>query len=225
MKILIVSDHKDPLVYSPNIKERFQDIDLVLGAGDLPMEYYGFIVSSLNKPLYFVFGNHNLKRYHLFNKRVRSPLPHTSRSVVIEDLYNNSFGAIHLDGKTVHLKKKELLIAGLGGSRRYNRGDNQYTEWGMFLRILKMLPFLLWNRIFHGRYLDILLTHAAPRGIHDREDPCHTGFKSFLWFMDKFKPKYLLHGHIHLYSLNEDRVSRYKDTTVINAYNHYVIDI
>ncbi len=223
MKILTVADHKDPLVYSPNIKKRFKDIDLVLGAGDLPMEYYGFIVSSLNKPLYFVFGNHNLKRYHLF-KRGGMPA-FGSASSAIDDMYNKSFGAIYLNGKSVRLKSKNLIIAGLGGSMRYNKGDNQYSELGMFIRILKMVPSLLWNKVFYGRYLDILLTHASPRGIHDREDPCHIGFKSFLWFMDKFKPKYLLHGHIHLYSLNEKRVTQYKETTVINAYDHYVIEI
>jgi uncharacterized protein len=223
MKILIVADHKDPLVYSPNIKQRFQDVELILGAGDLPMEYYGFIVSSLNKPLYFVFGNHNLSRYHLFKRGAAASI--SSGSTVIEDMYSRSFGATYLDGKSIRIKSKDLLIAGLGGSMRYNKGENQYTEWGMFIRILRMIPTLIRNRIIHGRYLDILLTHASPRGIHDREDPCHIGFKSFLWFMDKFKPKYLLHGHIHLYSLNERRVTQYKETTVINTYDHYVIEL
>ena len=36
MKILCVSDHKDPIVYSSQVKERFQGIDLILGAGDVP---------------------------------------------------------------------------------------------------------------------------------------------------------------------------------------------
>ncbi|TFH04381.1 MAG: metallophosphoesterase, partial [Spirochaetales bacterium] len=60
MRILCVADHIDPLVYSAGIKNRFRDIDLVLGAGDLPMEYLGFISASLNKPIFFVFGNHHL---------------------------------------------------------------------------------------------------------------------------------------------------------------------
>ena len=55
MKILCVADHRSPLVYSTAIKDRFKDIDLVLGAGDLPMDYYGYIVSSLNKKLFFCF--------------------------------------------------------------------------------------------------------------------------------------------------------------------------
>ncbi|MFW6208587.1 MAG: metallophosphoesterase, partial [Spirochaetota bacterium] len=48
-KILCISDHVDPLIYSNQLKERFKDIDLVLSAGDLDRPYYGFIVSTLNK--------------------------------------------------------------------------------------------------------------------------------------------------------------------------------
>ncbi|MDX9810656.1 MAG: metallophosphoesterase, partial [Sphaerochaetaceae bacterium] len=60
MKILCVADESDPLVYSPNIAERYKDVDFVIAAGDLPLSYYEYIVTSLNKPLYFVFGNHHL---------------------------------------------------------------------------------------------------------------------------------------------------------------------
>ena len=45
MKILCISDQIDPLIYSVNIKERYQDVDLVISAGDLPMEYLEFIKS------------------------------------------------------------------------------------------------------------------------------------------------------------------------------------
>lgn len=66
MKILCISDQIDPLVYSSAIKERFADIDVILSAGDLPMEYVDFVVSSLNKPAFFIFGNHNLKEFPHF---------------------------------------------------------------------------------------------------------------------------------------------------------------
>lgn len=56
MKFLCVSDQIDPLIYSTGIKERFKDVDAVLCAGDLPLDYIDFIVSSLNKPTYFIFG-------------------------------------------------------------------------------------------------------------------------------------------------------------------------
>jgi Icc-related predicted phosphoesterase len=217
MKILCISDHIDPLVYSNSIKERFKDIDLVLSAGDLPMEYLEFVVSSLNKSLFFVFGNHNLTEFHRY-KQSNMVIPHRW----IEDETTYGSGATHIGSK---VKEEEgLIIAGLGGSMRYNQGENQYTDFRMKLEILKLIPAMIINRIFRGRFLDILLTHASPRGIHDKEDLCHRGFKSFLWFMRVFKPKYLIHGHIHLYDLSDIRTTRYQDTLVVNAFSHYVID-
>ena len=66
MKILCVSDQIDPLIYNSNAVKNFSDIDLILCAGDLPMDYVDFIVSVFNKPTYFIFGNHDLKEYPLY---------------------------------------------------------------------------------------------------------------------------------------------------------------
>jgi Icc-related predicted phosphoesterase len=43
--------------------------------------------------------------------------------------------------------------------------------------------------------------------------------------MKVFKPKYLVHGHIHLYDLCDVRCTKWGSTTVINAYSHYVINL
>ena len=91
-------------------------------------------------------------------------------------------------------------------------------------RLIALIPTLIMNRLRYGRYLDVLVTHAPPAGIHDKNDPCHRGFNAFLWFMKAFKPRWLIHGHIHLYDLQDIRVSKYLDTTVINAYSHYILD-
>ncbi|MDR3336491.1 MAG: metallophosphoesterase [Treponema sp.] len=216
MKILCVSDQIDPLVYSSSIKERFGDADLVLSAGDLPMDYLEFIVSTLNKPLLFVFGNHNLKEYSYYMEQT------FESNWVMTDEKRHTSGATHV-GSKVH-REEGLIIAGLGGSMQYNRGTNQYTEYQMRWEIFRLIPRLILHRVFHGRFLDILLTHAAPRGIHDKPDPCHLGFKCFLWFMRVFKPKYLIHGHIHLYDLSTVRTTKYRNTLVLNAYSHYIID-
>lgn len=219
MKILCVADHVDPLVYSASVKERYADIDLVLGAGDLPMSYLGFVASSLNKPVLFVFGNHNLEEMHRFKRsgEIRPQQDHLSLNI------QHSYGSTYVDLRSVRVKN--LLIAGLGGSARYNNGDNQYTERQMWWRVARLVPKLLFNRVRYGRYLDILLTHAAPYGIHDKPDTAHVGFRPFLWLMRKFKPRYLLHGHIHLYDLNAERETQYEDTLVINVYDHYVLEI
>ena len=208
MKILCIADQIDPLVYNSAIKTRYHDVDMVLSAGDLPLDYLDFVVSSLNCPLLFVYGNHHLEKYHSFRKKYSG---------------GSAWGITHA-GSSIR-REKGLLIAGLGGSMMYNKGTNQYTEGQMRLEICKLFPRLLFNRIFRGRWVDILLTHAAPLGIHDKNDPCHRGFKCFLWFMRFFKPRYLIHGHIHLYDLSELRTTQYNNTLVINAFGQYIINM
>lgn len=219
MKILCISDHIDPIIYTPSIKKRLSDVNLVISAGDLPLEYYGFIVSLLNTPCFFVFGNHHLKRYDIYRKnKIKGP------DLWEENIrYKHSFGASYIGGKTA--RHKDLLIAGLDGSPVYNHGKNQYSELRMFAQILKLIPKFIFNKIFRGRYLDILLTHTPPYDINDQPDKCHRGFKVFLWFMRVFKPKYLLHGHVHLFNSNEKRTAVYKKTKIINIYDHYLLDV
>ncbi len=216
MKLLCISDHIDPIIYSAGLKTRFADVDLVLSAGDLSLDYYDFIVSTLNKPLYFVFGNHHLEGRARFHR----PADPFERS---PGRWEEGAGATYLQGRVV--RAKGLIIAGLGGSIWYNGGENQFTDFGMFLSILRLLPLLLWNRAVRGRFLDILVTHSPPYGINDLPDPCHTGFRIFLWFLRVFKPRFHIHGHVHLYDRNAAREARYAATTIINAYDHTLIEM
>jgi Icc-related predicted phosphoesterase len=217
MKVLCIADHVDPFIYSAGIKSRFNDVDIVLSAGDLALEYYDFIVSSLNRPLYFVFGNHHLADRHHYVRRPDPFKPPVAPSA------EGGVGATYLEGRV--LRAGGLIIAGLGGSIWYNGGEHQYTNFTMFLSMLRLLPGLLWSQISRGRWLDILVTHSPPYGINDLPDPCHTGFHVFLWFMRTFRPRYLVHGHVHLYDRNAAREARYGGTTVLNAYDHTVIEL
>ena len=219
MKILCISDTVDPLIYSPSILKRFSNIDMVISAGDLRLNYYDYIVTNLNKPLLFIFGNHRLAGIEYYKNK----LQFKDSFPLYKDKMKYFVGGSYIDKKV--LIKKNVIIAGLGGSRWYNGGENQFTEFGMFLKILFIIPQLIWNRIFHGRFLDILVTHSPPWGIHDKKDQCHTGFKIFIPFINIFKPRFLLHGHIHLYNKNSNRKAKIKDTTVLNVYGHYILDI
>ena len=73
---------------------------------------------------------------------------------------------------------------------------------------------------------DILLTHAPAFGIGDQEDLPHRGFVAFTRLMDRYSPRYMVHGHVHpQYSSNFVRERRYNQTTIINAYKRYIIEI
>ncbi len=232
MKILCLSDYVDPLIYNQNLRQTFGDVDLILCAGDLPLDYIDFVVTMLNKPTYFIFGNHNLNDFAYYHKSARNmqgAQPDYNRQE------NFGHGGTYAGFKVITDKslcftdpatgnKTPLLIAGISGSLQYNRGLNQYTERQMKRRLRRLIPSLIINKIKYGRYLDILLTHASPRHIHDKEDPCHKGFECFNWFIHKFKPSYLVHGHIHIYDAREKRMTKTGDTTVVNAYAHWLIE-
>ena len=218
MKILCVSDTTESLAFSSQVKEIFKGTDLILSCGDMPVQSHDYLSTMLKSDVYYVYGNHNLETFQQEMDRDGHQIGK------LENEYNKKFYGFLLDGKCIRDKRTGLLIAGLGGSMRYNEGMSQYTEAQMRRRMRRLIPALLWNKRRYGRYLDILVTHAPPRGIGDDVDLCHKGFECFLKFMDRYKPKYLVHGHVHLDDRNAQRVTRYKDTEVINIFGCYQID-
>lgn len=209
MKILTISDKVDEVLYSPAVKRLCGDVDVVLGCGDLPFYYLEFIVSMLGGPLFYVIGNHAPELKHQYNPAEEWGYPG---------------GCENIHGRTVRYKK--LLIAGLEGSMRYNDNPQyQYADREMSWLVWQMAPALVLNRLRYGRYLDILITHAPPQGIHDRPDLCHQGFRSFRTVMELFRPRYLIHGHVHLYNRLETAESQYRATRVINTYGYRLLEV
>jgi Icc-related predicted phosphoesterase len=207
VKILFVSDRIVNRLYSPNIKERYSDVDLIVGCGDLPYYYLEYLVSMLNQPMIFVHGNHDpLQEYLPDGTAISSP-----------------GGGKNIHG-TTHTED-DVLLAGLEGSIRYKNGPFQYSQNQMWLNVFELAPKLFLNKLRYGRYLDILVAHSPPYGIHNGEDHTHTGFKAFLWLMKVFKPRYLIHGHRHVYSPCEDTETQFMDTQVINIYPFKILDL
>jgi hypothetical protein len=210
VRILAVSDEVDQRIYSTTVRERMSDVDLIIGCGDVPASYLEFLVDSLNKPAYYVLGNHAEE----VTRRGERGVPKLPE------------GCIDLGGKVLRDPVHDLLLAGLPGSPRYSEHEPvQYTEFQMRLMILRMVPRLLWNRIRYGRYLDILVTHSPPRDVGDREDFAHRGFIVMRTFLQRFRPRYQLHGHIHLYDRSITNVLHFHETEVINVYPYQKLDL
>ena len=208
VKVLAVSDRVLDHLYSSNVRERYPDVELIVGCGDLPYYYLDFLVSALDARLVYVLGNHDGGAQYTSDNR---------RLTGVE-------GGTYIHGQVVNING--LLLAGLNGSMRYRpRAPYMYTETEMRGQIARLVPQLLWNRQRYGRYLDVLVTHSPPFGVHDRSDLPHTGFKVFLQLMRVFKPRYLLHGHIHLYRQDNERQTRVGETEVINVYPYRLLDI
>jgi Icc-related predicted phosphoesterase len=206
VKILAVSDMVVERLYSASFAERFGAVELILGCGDLPYEYLEFLVSALNVPLLYVPGNHD-PQYDRENPRAQA----------------DGCDRLDLDVRRV----KGLNLAGLGGSIRYRPNPpNQYTQAAMYGRALGLAPKLLRQRLQTGAGLDIMVAHSPPLGIHDDDDPAHTGFQAFRGLIRVFKPRYFLHGHTMTYKGNlQPAVTRVGSTTVINVYPYKLLEV
>jgi Icc-related predicted phosphoesterase len=203
VEVLAVSDEVDQRIYTPSIRERMGDVDMIIGCGDLPASYLEFLVDAVNRPVYYVLGNH---AEELTRHGERGEPRHPQ-------------GCIDLGGKVVRDPATGLIMAGLPGSPRYAEHEPvQYTEFQMNWMMLKMTPRLFWNRFRYGRYLDLLVTHAPPRDVNDREDRAHRGFNAMRKFLRRFRPTYQLHGHVHLYDRSQPFRADFLDTEVINVF-------
>ncbi len=196
MKILLISDEEDKYLWDYYRPGRFDGIDLILSAGDLKPEYLSFLVTMANRPLLYIHGNHD-GRYEAFPPE----------------------GCDCIDDRLVVVNG--LRILGLGGCPLYSGGPHQYTERQMRLRIWR-----LGRKIRRAGGVDIVLTHAPVRGYGDMDDITHRGFEAFLPLLERWKPRYLVHGHIHLnYGVRFPHVLTYGDTTLINACGRYLLEI
>ncbi len=210
LTILAVSDEVDQRIYSPSLRERMSDVTIVIGCGDVPATYLEFLTDSLHKPVYYVLGNH-AEELTREGARGFPRLPE---------------GCTNVSGTVVTDPLSGLIIAGLPGSPRYSeREPVQYTEWQMWMMIVRMAPRLIWNRIRKGRALDLLVTHSPPRDINDERDVAHRGFVAMRHFLQWFAPAYQLHGHIHVYDRSKSHITRHLDTEVINIYPYQKLDL
>ena len=197
MRILVVSDQESEYLWDHFEKEKLEGIDLILSCGDLKAEYLSFLATFSKVPILYVCGNHDAR----YQKKPPG-------------------GCDCIEDQIVEYRGVRIL--GLGGSQRY-RPDvpHMYTEKEMAKRIRK----LRWA-LRRTKGVDILLTHSPARGQGDAEDLAHQGFACFLSFMEKYKPRFMLHGHVHAsYTYKFVREREYKETRIINAYERYIIEI
>ena len=191
MKILAVSDVAAQYYYDFYTPGKLDEFDLILACGDLRAEYLEFLVTMAHCPLVYVRGNHD-------DRMIEEPPE----------------GCICAEDAIVVCKGVRIL--GLGGSYRYGDGENMYTERQMRRRIGK-LRLRLWRH----RGFDILLTHAPAWRLNDLDDLSHRGFGCFVRLLDKYHPKYFVHGHVHRnYGIKIPQRTVRGETIVINAYDH-----
>ncbi len=196
MKILTIADDPSPVYYDYYRPGKLDEFDLIISCGDLSRHYLEFLVTMAHCPLVYVRGNHD-------DALIQDP---PEGCECLEDTI---------------LTVNGLRILGLGGSYRYKKtGQSMYTEAQMERRVRK-----LWWKLRKAGGVDIIVSHAPIRGVNDFDTVTHRGFECFRELVEKYEPKYFIHGHIHRsYGVNIPQISRYRTTAVVNAYDHFIID-
>lgn len=195
MKILAIADIESPYFWDHFKKDKVEDIDLILSAGDLDPEYLSFLVTMSHAPVLYIHGNHDNKY---------DTHPPLGCECIEDKVY--TFNGVR--------------IYGLGGSMEYSGGKYQFTEKEMRHRIRRSL-FHLWR----NKGFDILLTHAPAQGINDGKDLPHRGFDAFRKLIERYQPRFFIHGHVHkTYSYDFKQFDQCGDTTVINAFGYCLFE-
>ena len=195
MRILAIADEESKALWDYFDKSMLEGIDLIISCGDLDPRYLSFLVTFYSGPVLYVHGNHDGKY---------EQIPPEGCICIEDDIF----------------VYKGVRILGLGGSMRYKPGPHQYTEREMKQRVAK-----LWFKIFFRRGFDILVAHAPAYQLNDGRDLPHQGFQVFRTLLERYRPKFFLHGHVHLsYGRNYKRYDKYMDTHIINAYERCVFD-
>ena len=196
MRILAVSDEECPALWEYYVPGRLDGYDLILSCGDLKASYLTFLVTMGRARLLYVHGNHD----ESYDSRPPE-------------------GCDDIDGHLVVYNGVRIL--GLGGCMWYHPGKHQYSEKQMERRADKLSRALK-----KAGGVDIVVTHAPPRGYGDLDDPAHIGFETFLRIIDSYRPQYLLHGHVHLrYNTGLPREHEYNGTKIINVSERYTLDL
>ena len=193
MRILAISD-KESLRLWDYFQPRYLDgIDLILSAGDLDSEYLSFLATFSHAPILYVHGNHD------------------------DGYKQNPPGCCTCLEDRIYVHNG-VRILGLGGSMRYKqKGEHQYTQRQMDWRVRK-----LWFQLQRYGGFDILLTHSPAYQLGDGQDLPHTGFRAFNALLERYNPRYFVHGHTHMtYGRSYQRRSSYRDTQIINAFERY----
>lgn len=114
----------------------------------------------------------------------------------------------------LHLQTVELggiTLGGFEGSVRYKNDPYapMYTQEEAN-ELIKQLPAV-----------DLLISHAPPRGIHDEPEPAHQGYDALRWYIQQYHPAFCLHGHTYPSST----VETLAETQIVYIYEDQIVEL
>ena len=171
IRILAMSDERDPSLDSPATREGLGEVDLVIGAGDLQPEYLSFVGDAFGAPVRYVRGNHDVGSAWADTEHSLLPEPMPDAVVIDED---------------------GLRLIGFSGSPKYSGRGLEIGNLAMWRKAIHA-----WTRARRSRPV-LVVSHAPPRDVNDDSDLAHRGFPAFRWLTDRLSPPLWLHGHTAL---------------------------
>jgi hypothetical protein len=198
IRLLALSDEREPALERSENRTRLGKIDLIVGCGDLEPDYLAFVADAFVAPLAYVRGNHDAGgAWAEAHERIPDALPNA-----------------------VVCKNVGLRLVGLSWPRLGVRGrPGEGIAWS------QVIPLLPRSLLGNGGRPILVLSHAPPRGVGDSpDDPFHTGFAAYRWVADTLHPPLWLHGHTPAGGLEAWQLSR-GGTTFANVTPAVVVEL
>ena len=205
-RILALADEVDDSLRSAETRAALGPIDLIVGCGDLPVDYVRFVTDAFESvPLAYVRGNHDVGGDWATGDATQIHLP--------EPLPN---GRPWSDG--------QLTVIGFSGIPEHGGGSG--LQVGAFTGGMQVLGAWLRATWRPMRAPILLVSHVAPRGINDGPDPMHRGSHALRWLAGRLRPPLWLHGHTTLLTRRlEDRSVRRGRTLFYNAAGAVLVEL
>jgi uncharacterized protein len=125
--------------------------------------------------------------------------------------YMDELGIVNMHLKTVSYQG--ITFGGLQGCVRYKENPDAIMS----------TQEETWKMMAGFPNVDIFLTHCPPRGVNDEEEIAHQGFDALRDYVEKMRPKFLLHGHT--YPTEETMMHKLDDTEIIYVHKYKIIDV
>ena len=203
-RILAVADEVDRSLESPGTRTGLGPIDLVIGCGDLPVDYLQFVTDAFAVQLVYVRGNHDVGGAWATGDATRLHLP--------EPLQD---GRPWTDGA--------VTVVGFSGIPRHGGSGLQVSSSARWRAVLG--AWLQVGRRGLGQPV-LCISHVAPRGINDGPDRFHQGSRALRWLADRLEPPLWLHGHTTLLTRRlEDRCIQHGRTLFYNTVGAILVEL
>jgi hypothetical protein len=202
---LAVSDDEEPGLGEAGNREALGSIDAIVGAGDLPPDYLGFLADAFRTRLVYVRGNHDQGGRWEGSVGTQASEALSSGSIAV------------VDGLPI----LTLEWPGI----RYH--DRQRHESSATLDVVRLATGVALRRLAGRDGAAVVLSHAPPRGVGDSDgadDPFHAGFGAYRWLLDRVQPPLWLHGHTHPASTSSWRID-HRGSQVVNVTGAVLIEI